>query len=360
MNVFITGGSGFIGKRVVARLVARGDEVYALARSDRSAALITSLGARPVRGDLFHVGAMRRVMQDCDVVIHLAAWYELGVEDTARMEAVNVQGTRNVLETAWAAEVPKIVYASTVAVFGDTHGELVDESFYREGPFLTPYDRTKWEAHYEVALPLIEQGAPIVIVMPGGVYGPGDHSMIGELMGMFYQGHLPVLPGPETTLTFAHVDDIADGILRAADRGREGESYVLAGPALTLKELIVLWRELTGKSGPLFAVPARWVRPLAPVIDTVASVLPLPSIFNRDALAILGTTYIARSGKARAELGWSTRSLYDGMLETLMALARSMPAQPAPVRRRRFALKGVGVAVGLLALWLFLHRKKRA
>ena len=222
MKIFITGGTGLIGKRVLRKLVARGDEVYALARSEHSAEAVEALGAHAVRGDLHTVAALRAGMQGCDVVFHIAAWYALGANDPGKMAAINVGGTLNVLRTAHEVGVPKIVYTSSIAVFGDTHGAIADEDFYQGPPFLTDYDRTKWRAHYEVALPLIADGVPIVIVQPGAVYGPHDHSLVGALMAGFYHGWLPALPGPETMLTYTYVEDVAEGHVLAADKGKVG------------------------------------------------------------------------------------------------------------------------------------------
>jgi nucleoside-diphosphate-sugar epimerase len=359
MKVFITGGTGFIGGHVLKKLVARGDTVYALARSERSAAAVEALGARAVLGDLDDIDVLREAMQGCDVVFHIAAWYKLGANDPMRMAKVNVGGTLNVLHTAHEVGVPKIVYTSSVAVFGDTHGYLADESFYQGPPFLTDYDRTKWRAHYEIAHPLIEQGAPIVIVMPGAVYGPDDHSLVGEMMTWFYRGWLPVLPGPETMLTYAHVEDIAEGHLLAAEKGQVGESYLLVGPALTMAEVVALWRELTGKRGPLFSVPSKWLLPLAPVIGALECVVPLPSLFCRDSVAILGTTYVAKGDKAKAELGWSPRPIRKGMLETFYAIAGALPpTPPVSVRRKRTILLLLGAALGVLAVWLLQRQRE--
>ena len=206
MKAFVTGGSGFIGQHVIRKLVDREYEVYALARSKASAEIVEALGAIAVPGDITDTESMREGMAGSDVVFHIAAWYKIGAKDWSEAEVINVSGTRKVLRLAHQLGIPKIIYTSTVAIFGDTKGQLVDESFYQGGPFLSEYDRTKWLAHYKVALPLIEKGAPIIIVMPGGVYGPGDTSVIAELMQLFYRGLLSVVPGANSVLTYAHVE----------------------------------------------------------------------------------------------------------------------------------------------------------
>lgn len=172
MKAFVTGGTGFIGGHVIQKLVARGYEVVALSRNDRGAAKVEALGARAAQGDITDPESMREAMQGSQVVFHIAALYQVGKGNLPQMEQVNVEGTRKVLTLAHELGIPKIVYTSTVGVFGDTHGKVYDETYRRVTPPKTSaYELTKWRAHYEVAKPLIEAGAPIVIVMPGGVYG---------------------------------------------------------------------------------------------------------------------------------------------------------------------------------------------
>lgn len=358
MKAFVTGGSGFIGSHIVKKLVARGDTVHALARSEESAANLRQLGATVFMGDITDSASLHPAMKGCDVVFHVAAWYKLGAPDWMKAEAINVGGTRRVLRLAHELGIPKIVYTSTVAVFGDTHGQMVDETFYQEGPFLTEYDRTKWLAHYKVAVPLIEKGAPIVIVMPGGVYGPGDQSALAQMMRMFYRG-MPTLPGADLTVTYAHVDDVADGHLLAADKGEIGESYVLAGPSIPLNEMVDFWAHLIGRKSPSIRIAGRPLRKFAPLVGAVGKLLPLPSLFSEEAVGSLGATYMARSDKARTELGWTTRPLQTGMLETFDWIASSEPTEAASYQKEKkvagVALLGAAV---LFLLWYFGQRRE--
>ncbi len=358
MKAFVTGGSGFIGQRVVQKLVARGDEVHALARSEETANRLRQLGATIFSGDITDSASLRPAMAGCDVVFHIAAWYKLGAPDWMQAEAINVGGTRRVLRLAHELGIPKIVYTSTVAVFGDTQGQLVDETYYKEGPFLTEYDRTKWLAHYKVALPLIEKGAPIVIVMPGAVYGPGDTSFVADLMRLFYRG-LPALPGSDLTVTYAHVDDIAAGHLLAADKGKVGESYILAGPAIPLNEMVDFWAHLIGRKPPSLRLAGRPLRKFAPVAGAVSSVLPLPSLFSEEAVGSLGASYMARSDKARTELGWTTRPLQTGLLETFDWIARTEQENAPAQQERKWAGYALLAAAVLFLLWYLGRQKKK-
>ncbi|NHZ71981.1 MAG: SDR family NAD(P)-dependent oxidoreductase [Aquificales bacterium] len=358
MKAFVTGGSGFIGQQVVKKLRERDYEVYALARSEQSTAVLQELGCTVVPGDITDMASMREGMAGSDIVFHIAAWYKLGNVDWMKAEAINVGGTRKVLRLAHELGIPKIIYTSTIAVFGNTHGQLVDENYYKGGPFLTEYDRTKWLAHYKVAIPLIEKGTPITIVLPGAVYGPGDTSNVAGLMRQFYRG-LPVLSGPEMTLTYAHVADIAEGHILAAEKGKPGESYILAGPAIPLGEMIDFWGHLTGKSTPLLRIPASFVKPFAPLVGVLSKTLSLPDVYSEDSVNILDTTYIARADKARAELGWQTRPLQTGMLETFEWIKETEPMQDTQINREK-QLAGLAIlaAFSLLIFWLLGRRKK--
>jgi nucleoside-diphosphate-sugar epimerase len=360
MKAFVTGGTGFLGSRLIPELLQRGYQVHALVRSDRAATAFEASGVYPVRGDILDVDSMRDEMRKSDVVFHLAGWYKIGARDQSQAKIINVDGTRNVLELADRLGVPKIIYVSTVGVFGDTHGRLVDENYvmppYQE--FVTEYDRTKWMAHYEVALPLIRQGAPVIIAIPGAVYGPGDPSVIGSLMRLYYAGLMPVVPGPELLLTYAHVDDIAAGLVLAAEKGEAGEKYILAGPALPLNQMMNLWAYILKRKPPRIQVPARYLRPLIPLVEKLNSFISLPEIISSDTLRILEVSYAARSDKAKRELGWEPRPLEDGMRRTFDSISRSSRTYPlVSLDQRERAGVALAIAIALLSIWL--RRKRR-
>lgn len=360
MKAFVTGGTGFIGRHLVGQLLARGYEVTGLARSDESAAELTAMGAAAAMGDIADRQSMRAGMRGSDVVFHVAGWYEIGSPDWMMAESINVAGTRNVLGLARELGVPKVVYTSTTTVFGDTHGQMVDETFFQAGPFVTEYDRTKWLAHYKVAVPLIEQGAPIIIVMPGAVYGPGDHSLIGQLMVDFWQGTLPAVFGPEFVHTYAHVEDVALGHILAAEKGRPGESYILTGPAVPLGEIVDFWRMITGKPGPKVSIPARLVQPFSPAIGALGEAVPLPEMYSREAAALLSCTYMARADKARAELGWRPRSLQVGMSETFRWIDQHVPPREPVVQDKERQIAGLALlaAAVIFILWILGRQRK--
>ena len=142
MRYFVTGATGFIGGSLARQLIAAGHEVVALARDPVKAANLVKAGAEVVKGDVVKKESMRAPMRSCDGVFHVAAWYRVGVRNWRDAERINVEGTRHVLELMRELGIPKGVYTSTVAIFSDTGGRLVDEQNRHDGPWLSDYDRT--------------------------------------------------------------------------------------------------------------------------------------------------------------------------------------------------------------------------
>ena len=221
MRAFLTGATGFIGGHVARKLRQRGDEVVALVRDPTKAGDLRRLDCELVEGDLSSAEAIRRGCEGVDSVFHIGAVYKVGIPKSERpaMHEANVGGTERVLDAAVDAGVKRIVYVSTVGAFGNTRGEVVDEAFHRvDLDWLSCYDETKYRAH-QVAEERIARGAPIVIVQPGGVYGPNDHSEVGNMIEQTSRGKLPAKMFPDMGMMLAHVEDIAEGILLAHDKG---------------------------------------------------------------------------------------------------------------------------------------------
>jgi nucleoside-diphosphate-sugar epimerase len=192
MKYFVTGATGFVGGHVARQLIAAGHEVVAVVRTPAKAHDLA--GVILHQGDVTEKESMRAPMQGVDGVFHIAGWYKVGVRDKTPGEKINVEGTRNVLELMRELSIPRGVYTSTLAINSDTHGKLVDESYHYTGSHLSEYDRSKWAAHYEVAEPMIAEGLPLTIVMPGLIYGPGDTSSARTTFLQYLQRKLPFIP----------------------------------------------------------------------------------------------------------------------------------------------------------------------
>lgn len=328
MEYFVTGATGFVGSHLADRLLAAGHDLVVLARTPSDAARLADRGARVVEGDLTERESLRAPMRGVDGVFHLAAWYNVGPADATTAEAVNVEGTRNVLEVMADLGIPRGVYTSTLAVNSDTGGRVVDESYRFDGTHLTVYDRTKWEAHYEVAQPMTEMGLPLVTVLPGVVYGPGDRSVFGRALRDYLDGDLPVIPRG-TGYTFGHVEDIADAHVRAMTSGTPGEEYIVGGPRATLVEAFAVIAAAAG-SAPPRSIPPRVFRALAPIAGGLERVVSLPAAYRAETLRVLGgATYYGDNERARRELGIDHRSLETGLAATVRAeLDEHPPSTP--------------------------------
>ena len=313
MRVFVTGATGFVMGAVVRLLRARGDEVVALVRNPSRAASLSALGCELVAGDVVDptdaVGALR----GCDALIHGAAIYEIGVNAERRrtMEETNVTGTRRMLDAAKVAGTKRMVYVSTIAAFGNTHGEIVAEGHRPTSPPTSAYEDTKRRAH-EIALDAAKSGAPIVIVQPGQVYGPNDHSAVGANFRALAGGRLRYRAFEDLGLNLVHVDDLADGILRALDRGRAGECYILGGEIATLGHAYRAVAKATGRTLPSLVLPSALVRIAGRLIPSMKEV-----VSSAD-----GVTFWATDAKARAELKTNPRDLATGMRDVYGPLAR--------------------------------------
>jgi nucleoside-diphosphate-sugar epimerase len=322
MRVFVTGGAGFIGSVVVRQLRARGDVVSAAVRKPDRARVLRDLGCRLVGTDLSSTVELAGLMVGSDAVIHAAGSYRVGIPDRERplMEDSNVGGTTRVLAAARAAGIPRILYLSTVNVFGNTHGEVVDETFRRdpnEG-FLTWYDETKYRAHL-VAEEHIADGAPVVIAMPGQVYGPGDHSAVGQQLDGAFHGRLSYLALTDVGLCFVHVDDIAAGLLAGLDGGRIGQSYVLDGGPVRLIDGLRIAARLGGRRLPSLSLPTRLLRRMAPWSGPLGGRLGVPANLAEVISGADGVTYWASHAKASSELGFAPRPLEAGLRDTFGA-----------------------------------------
>jgi nucleoside-diphosphate-sugar epimerase len=212
--------------------------------------------------------------------------------------------------------IPKGVYTSTLAIFSDTREQLVKEGYRFTGKHLSEYDRTKAVAH-EIADEFIRQGLPLVIVQPGMIYGPGDTSSLGRSLEQYLQGKLPMLPQRQK-MCWAHVDDIARAHILAMEKGKSGETYIIAGPPHTLIEFFEMAEELTGVPAPMIRVPPGMMRATAALSALLENFVTLPELYSSESLReTAGVTYLGDNSKARRELGYNPRPLRQGLAETL-------------------------------------------
>lgn len=305
MLAFVTGGSGFVGRNLIAALVARGDRVRALVRSATAAGAVKAAGAEPVAGDLDDAAAMRRGMAGCDVVFHAAAKVE-DWGDEAQFHRINVVGTANVVEAARAARVPCLVHVSTEAVLvggGPLRG--VDETFpYPERP-AGIYPKTKAAAE-RLVLAASSRELRAVAVRPALVWGKGDTSVLPQIVEAVKDGRWMWI-GPPFPRSVSHVANVVEGLLLAAERGRGGEAYfVTDGAPVPFREWLTQVIETQGVSPRNRTVPAAPIHAVAILLETVWGLFRLPGKppIRRSAIHIVAESITIHDAKARRELGY--------------------------------------------------------
>ena len=313
MKYFVTGATGFVGNVLARQLRAAGHEVHALVRSPEKASELQAIGVKLFKGDVTDKESMREGMTGVDGVYHVAGWYKVGTRDKSQGKKVNVQGTFNVLELMQKLKIPKGVYTSTLAVNSDTKGKLVNESYQFTGKHLSEYDRSKAAAH-EIAREFIAKGLPLVIVMPGAIYGPGDTSTLRTNIIGLLKGQLPMVPS-QTALCWAHVDDIVQGHILAMEKGNIGETYIIAGEPFKVADAFQLAAQISGKRAPMVA-PHQIVKVMSVLAKPFDSFLP-ESYTSEGLRIIAGVTYIGDNSKAKRELGYNPRTFHEGIEKTL-------------------------------------------
>jgi dihydroflavonol-4-reductase len=243
-RVFVTGGTGVIGTALVTALLARGDEVVGLARSDASAQTLAARGVETVRGETWDQDVMAAGMQGCDVGFHLAGLNSLCVADPAPMARANIDGAVTAVHAAAAAGLPRLVHTSSAATIGEPAGTIGTEWTKPRGSYLSTYERTKTEGEDAALAAARETGQDVVCVNPSSVQGPGRAGGTGRFLLLFLDGRLKVFV--DTDMSLVDIDDCVAGHLLAADRGVAGERYLLSGIRLTMTDALSLAAAVAG------------------------------------------------------------------------------------------------------------------
>jgi dihydroflavonol-4-reductase len=268
MKAFVTGANGFTGSHLVKALEQRGHQVIGLVRKSSNLTRLAETNIQLVYGDITDREALQAAMTDIDWVFHTAAYVELGLVDAAEMERINVAGTQAVLEAAQAAhrtgKLSKMVYCSTIGIYGDTQGCTIDETFQRQQQgFSSAYDSTKYRAQ-QLVDQFAADGLPVVSVMPSGIFG-ADDPHFGPVVKTFLKGKLKVWAGGQRITGIVHVDDLVDAMLLAAEKAPNGAHYIVSTGDLSTQEMFEFLSRETG-------IPVPWEAP-EPLVRLVGNVL---------------------------------------------------------------------------------------
>jgi dihydroflavonol-4-reductase len=319
MKVLVTGANGFTGSHLVQALQQRGDVVVGLVRQSSNLDCLSGCKVQLVYGDITDKDALKTAMTGVDWVFHTAAYVELGLVDAAKMERVNVAGTRAVMEVAQAAGVSKVVYCSTIGVFGDTQGRVVDETFQREQTdFSSAYDRTKYDAQ-QIVDHFAAQGLPVVSILPSGIFG-ADDPHFGPVLQQFLKGGLKVWAGGDRITGIVHVDDLVAAMILAAEKAQPGEHYIISAGDLTTREMFSILGQETGIPVPS-EVPKPLVKLAGNILDPIGRLLKWQPPISRERVHYIYDRCVrVDATKARTELGWQPRSVAQTLKEIVQTL----------------------------------------
>jgi nucleoside-diphosphate-sugar epimerase len=305
-RAFVTGGSGFVGGRLIPALCAQGVEVAALARSDASAKKVEALGATAVRGDLDDASALETGMKGCDVVFHAAAHTDQFDPVEVHMR-ITARGTENALAAARKAGVKRFVHVGTEAVLADGKPIVrADETRPIPEQAMGAYPLTKGLAEKAV-LAANRDGLETVVVRPRFIWGKGDPTLLAELMKAVENGSFGWIGGGRYLTSTAHVDNVADALLLAAERGTPGEIYfVTDGEPVEFRDFITRLLATQGVDAGDRNVP-RWV---ARTLVSLTSWMKRPPL-TKTAFALMAHEVTVDDTKARRELGYAPRVTID-------------------------------------------------
>jgi dihydroflavonol-4-reductase len=259
-------------------------------------------------------------MEGVDGVVHLASWFYVGPgpDHVETAEGIDVDGTQNVLDLFGELDILRGVYTSPIGVYGDTGGERIDESYESSDPLPGVYFRTKWEAHYEVVKPMMENGLPMTIVLPGVVFGRYDkeYGSARAAMRNYLQGDLPFIPRGFVA-PWEHAEDTAGAHIQAMEAGEPGEDYITAPDPVSMVEVFEHAEDITGIPAPR-AVSPRVFSALARVMDVVERVSTPPKGLEAENLRFLaGNKIPVDNTKAKRKLGIEHRPLAEGLRDYL-------------------------------------------
>jgi dihydroflavonol-4-reductase len=315
--VLVTGATGFVGSALARKLAAKGYRLRLAVRASSARDNLKGLDADIVEADMLSDAAMNKAMQGVRYAFHCAADYRLWARDPSDIVRNNVEGTRAVMVAALAAGVERVVYTSSVATLKPrTDGVSVDETA-RPKAAIGAYKNSKLLAERLVERLVADDGLKAVIVNPSTPIGPRDikPTPTGRIIVEAATGKIPAFV--DTGLNLVHVDDVAEGHLAALERGRIGESYILGGQDVSLREMLGEIAALVGRKPPTIGLP-RWpLYPLAYVSEAIGRLTGKEPFLTVDALKMAKYRMFFSSAKAERDLGYTARPYRDGLRDAL-------------------------------------------
>jgi dihydroflavonol-4-reductase len=306
VKTFITGGTGFIGTYLVRRMAQTEHEMVCLVRKTSGVSTLEEVGATLVTGDVTDKNSLLEGMKGCEAVLHLASIYTFWAPDRRVYSAINVSGTRNVMEAALETGVSKVVHVSSNV----SYGKPDDLPFTEESPAgpvrFSEYAETKYQGDL-IAWELYRtKGLPLVMVCPGVALGRGDVKASGRYIQDLIFRRMPVTVFHKTVLTWVHVQDVAEAIVRALEKeGNIGQKYLVGREHLSFRELNQMIGDISGVPLPRFHLPDSVVTFNAALLTALADLIKKPPIWgmSRDQISMMREGFVFDGSKAERELG---------------------------------------------------------
>jgi len=318
VRVFVTGGTGFVGKPTVRRLVEGGHEVRCLVRKTSRTGELEELGCELAYGDVTDKASVLDGMKGCEWVVHLANVYSFWEPDKSVYRRVNVEGTRNVAEAALEEGVSKVAHVSTFVVWGKPAQIPFDEETPVGPERFTAYAESKYEGDLVVWKLYRERGLPVVVLYPGGVMGAGNPKSNGQYIQDLVKGRMPGMVFEDSALTWVHVKDVAEAIVRALEKeGNKGEEYLVGKHALAMGELTRTVCEISGAPLPKVSIPDPVIMAGATLLTKVADLTGRPPLLgmSKDTMRNLKEGAIFDGSKAERELGVTYTRIREALEE---------------------------------------------
>ena len=320
MKVFVTGASGYIGQRLVARLLEVGNEVHALCRQKPEFPSFQHEGFHYYLGDLLDKPTVTKAMEGCENVYHLAGLAKVWSKEPNAFYDINVSGTRHVLDAALINEVRKVVFTSSGATYGISNGVPLTEENVRTNSFFTEYESSKFFAE-ECVLHYATKGLDVVIVHPTKVYGPGlwtESNAMSQMIKSYIEGEWHIIPGNGKTIgNFCFIEDVVIGHFLAMEKGRAGEKYILGGTNASFNEFFSLLKKVSNKNCLTIHIPFQLMMMYGWQEEWIAGTLGRSPKITRPWVRKISHDQALSSEKAVSELGYKITPLEEGLMKTL-------------------------------------------
>ena len=324
MQVLVTGPTGKVGNAIASALLDRGERVRALVRDPKRAASVLPAGVEPIRGDATDAESLAAAVDGCELVFNAMGMPEQWVKDEGVFDRVNALGSGALAGAAKRAGVRRFIHTSTHDVFHAESGERFDETMLADYPKGTAYERSK--QHAEELVLAERDGMEVVILNPAGVYGPTPSPTPSFENGLFepvVRKRLPAVPPGGTG--YAFVEGVADGHLLAAERGADGERYILADGYAPFREIAQAVKQVAGRGRVPPVMPIPVARAISGLGEGISRVIRRPPLLPRGQLTYFLWQGQPDSSRAQRELGWRPTSLEDGVRTTLSRMGLLEP-----------------------------------